>query len=89
QAGVPCGPINDLQQVFADEQVVARGLRVDIAHSLGGTAPSVASPIRLSASPVQYRNAPPLLGEHTDEVLQNWLSLSAEEIAELREARVL
>ncbi|OEO24881.1 CoA-transferase [Pseudomonas sp. J237] len=89
QAGVPCGPINDLQQVFADEQVVARGLRVDIAHSLGGTAPSVASPIRLSASPVQYRNAPPLLGEHTDEVLQNWLSLSAEEIAELREGRVL
>ncbi|MGH8434802.1 MAG: CaiB/BaiF CoA transferase family protein [Pseudomonas sp.] len=70
QAGVPCGPINDLAQMFADPQVQARGLRVELPHALGGTVPQVASPIRLSETPVQYRNAPPLLGEHTVAVLQ-------------------
>ncbi len=89
RAGVPCGPINDLQQVFADPQVQARGLRVELPHPLGGTVPQVASPIRLSATPVQYRNAPPLLGEHTEQVLQQWLGLSLEQIDELRRAGVL
>lgn len=89
RAGVPCGPINDLQQVFADPQVQARGLRVELPHPLGGTVPQVASPIRLSATPVQYRNAPPLLGEHTEQVLQQWLGLDAGQIAALREAGVL
>ncbi|SFP52206.1 CaiB/BaiF CoA transferase family protein [Pseudomonas borbori] len=89
QAGVPCGPINDLQQVFADPQVQARGLRVELPHPLAGSVPQVASPIRLSATPVQYRNAPPLLGEHTEQVLQQWLGLSLEQIAELRRAGVL
>jgi crotonobetainyl-CoA:carnitine CoA-transferase CaiB-like acyl-CoA transferase len=89
QAGVPCGPINDLAQVFADPQVLARGLRVDVPHSLGGTLPQVASPIRLSETPVEYRHAPPLLGEHTESVLQRLLGLQAEQIAALREAGVL
>ncbi|GLK87459.1 CaiB/BaiF CoA transferase family protein [Pseudomonas turukhanskensis] len=89
QAGVPCGPINDLAQVFADPQVLARGLRVDVPHSLGGTLPQVASPIRLSETPVEYRQAPPLLGEHTEAVLQRLLGLQAEQIAALREAGVL
>ncbi|HBX54867.1 CaiB/BaiF CoA transferase family protein [Pseudomonas sp. UBA2684] len=89
QAGVPCGPINDLQQVFADLQVQARGLRIELPHPLAGTVPQVASPIRLSETPVQYRNAPPLLGEHTEQVLQQWLGLSAERIAELRVVGVL
>ncbi|MDO9625933.1 MAG: CaiB/BaiF CoA-transferase family protein [Pseudomonas sp.] len=89
QAGVPCGPINDLQQVFADPQVQARGLRVDLPHPLAGSVPQVASPIRLSATPVQYRNAPPLLGEHTEQVLQQWLGLSLEQIDQLRQAGVL
>lgn len=89
QAGVPCGPINDLQQVFADPQVQARGLRVELPHPLAGSVPQVASPIRLSATPVQYRNAPPLLGEHTEQVLQQWLGLSLEQIDQLRQAGVL
>lgn len=89
QAGVPCGPINNLAQVFEDAQVQARGLRIDIPNSLGGTTPQVASPLRLSATPVEYRNAPPLLGEHTDAVLQRLLQLSAEQVAELRRAGVL
>lgn len=89
QAGVPCGPINDLAQMFADPQVQARGLAIDIPHSLGGAVPQVASPIRLSETPVEYRNAPPLLGEHTEQVLGGVLGLEAEVIKHLREAGVL
>lgn len=88
-AGVPCGPINNLAQVFADPQVQARGLRLDLPNSLGGSTPQVASPLRLSATPVEYRNAPPLLGEHTDAVLQRVLQLTPEQISALRAATVL
>jgi crotonobetainyl-CoA:carnitine CoA-transferase CaiB-like acyl-CoA transferase len=89
QAGVPCGPINDIAQVFADPQVQSRGLKVELPHSLGGAVPQVASPIRLSATPVEYRSAPPLLGEHTLEVLTKVLGLSNAEVKALREAGVL
>ena len=88
-AGVPCGPINDLAQVFADPHVQARGLRIELPNGLGSTTPLVASPLRLSATPVHYRNAPPLLGEHTDQVLSRHLGLSPEQITALREAGVL
>jgi crotonobetainyl-CoA:carnitine CoA-transferase CaiB-like acyl-CoA transferase len=88
-AGVPCGPINDLAEVFNDPQVQARGLRIDLPNSLGSTTPQVASPLRLSETPVAYRNAPPLLGEHTEQVLSRHLGLSAEQLAALREAGVL
>lgn len=88
-AGVPCGPINNLEQVFADPHVQARGLRLDLPNSLGGTTPQVASPLRLSATPVEYRNAPPLLGEHTDAVLQRLLQLSAEQVNQLRSGGVI
>ena len=88
-AGVPCGPINNLAQVFADPHVQARGLRLDLPHSLGGSTPQVASPLRLSATPVEYRNAPPLLGEHTDAVLQRLLQLTAEQVNELRSGGVI
>ena len=70
---VPCGPINRLPEVFDDPQVVARGLRIDVPHPAFGSVPLVACPIRLSATPVQYRSAPPMLGEHTAEVLAEWL----------------
>lgn len=82
-AGVPCGPINNLEKVFADAHVKTRGLQVNLPHPLAGNVPSVANPIRLSETPVQYRQAPPTLGEHTDEVLHGWLELSNEEIASL------
>lgn len=88
-AGVPCGPINDLAQVFADPQVQARGLRLDLPNNLGSSTPQVASPLRLSASPVEYRNAPPLLGEHSDDVLQRLLGLDQQQIAALRNAGVV
>ncbi|MDG9885233.1 CoA transferase [Pseudomonas sp. GD04058] len=89
QAGVPCGPINDLAQMFADPQVQARGLAIDIPHPLAGIVPQVASPIRLSETPVEYRNAPPLLGEHTEQILAGVLDLDADAIQRLREAGVL
>ena len=68
-AKVPCGPINNLQEVFADPHVVERGMTVQMQHTLADDVRLVASPMKFSATPVQYRRAPPLLGEHTDEVL--------------------
>jgi len=73
--GVPCGPINRLDEVFADPQVIARGLRIDLPHAIAGTVPGVANPIRMSASPVAYDRGPPVLGEHTEEVLAQWLGM--------------
>ncbi|MGZ5157447.1 MAG: CaiB/BaiF CoA transferase family protein [Caldimonas sp.] len=69
KAKVPCGPINDLAEVFADPQVRSRGMTVEVTHPLAGPIRVVASPLRLSATPVRYRRAPPLLGADTDEVL--------------------
>ena len=88
-AGVPCGPVNDLAQVFDDPQVLARGLAIELPHALGGRVAQVASPIRLSETPVEYRRAPPLLGEHTSQVLQELLGMSGDEVVALREAGVL
>jgi formyl-CoA transferase len=88
-AGVPCGPINDIAQALADPQVAARGLRVDLPHPLAGRVPLVGNPIRLSATPAQVLRAPPLLGEHTDDVLSERLGMTAAEIAHLRHQGVL
>lgn len=89
RAGVPCGPINDVAQVFADPQVRHRGLRLDMPHFQAGSVPQVASPLRLSASPVSYRHAPPLLGEHSEALLQHLLGLDARQIAALRQTGVI
>lgn len=89
QAGVPCGPINDLAQVFADPQVLARELAISLPHALAGSVPQVASPLRLSETPVEYRRAPPLLGEHTEEVLARLLGMSTAQVAQLRAAGVV
>lgn len=82
-AQVPCGPINDLGEVFADPQVAAREMVIAMPHPSSDTLRLVGSPLKLSATPVQYRRAPPLLGEHTDEVLAE-LGLDADAIAALR-----
>ncbi|CAE6825864.1 Acetyl-CoA:oxalate CoA-transferase [Paraburkholderia nemoris] len=88
-AGVPCGPINTLDRVFDDPQVKARGMRMEMAHSVAGAVPLVANPIRMSETPVSYRRPPPTLGEHTFEVLQSWLSMGEEEIQALCELGVV
>jgi formyl-CoA transferase len=81
--GVPCGPINRVDQVFADPQVQARGMRFDLPHPLSGTVPQVGNPLNFSATPVTYTQAPPLLGEHTWAVLSARLGLSRESLADL------
>ena len=81
--GIPSGPINNYAQVFADPQVRHRGLWVDIPHPSGGTTPSIASPLRLSDTPVTYRMAAPVLGQHTQEVLTALLGKSQDEIDRL------
>ena len=88
---VPCGPINTIAQAFDDPQVQARGIRKALPRDAGdGIAQiaTVASPMRLSATPVSYRNAPPALGQHTQQVLQE-LGLSPEEITALQSAKVV
>jgi crotonobetainyl-CoA:carnitine CoA-transferase CaiB-like acyl-CoA transferase len=84
---VGCGPINTLKEVFADPQVQARGVVVEMAHNAvegGGTVKTIANPVRLSETPADYRLAPPTLGEHTEDVLRDRLGLGHAEIAELR-----
>jgi crotonobetainyl-CoA:carnitine CoA-transferase CaiB-like acyl-CoA transferase len=80
---VPCGPINRLDQVFADPQVRHRGMRFEMPHPLSGTVPQVGNPLHFSATPVAYTQAPPLLGEHTATVLAARLGLSAAALSEL------
>ncbi|MER2553933.1 MAG: CaiB/BaiF CoA-transferase family protein [Thauera sp.] len=86
---VPCGPINTLADVFADPQVQARGLKVAVPHPVAGSVPLVASPMKLSATPVDYRLPPPMLGEHTDDILSTTLGLDTEAIARLRASGVV
>jgi crotonobetainyl-CoA:carnitine CoA-transferase CaiB-like acyl-CoA transferase len=83
RAGVPCGPINDLPQVFDNPQVKARGLQIGIERDDAGTVPLVGNPVKYSATPPIYRRAPPRLGEHTAEVLSEVLGMSAAEIQRL------
>jgi crotonobetainyl-CoA:carnitine CoA-transferase CaiB-like acyl-CoA transferase len=87
-ASVPCGPINNLAEVFADPQVVARHMTVELPHPLAGTVRLVASPMKLSATPVQYRRPPPLLGQHTAEVLSE-LGLTPAQIAALQDKHAI
>jgi crotonobetainyl-CoA:carnitine CoA-transferase CaiB-like acyl-CoA transferase len=87
-AKVPCGPINDLADVFADPQVIARGMTARVAHPHNDALRLVASPIKLSATPVTLRRAPPLLGQHTDEVLAE-CGIADGERARLRDLGVI
>jgi formyl-CoA transferase len=81
--GVPCGPINKLDQVFADPQLISRGMKLDLPHPLAGRVPQVGNPLKFSATPVAYTQAPPLLGEHTESVLSARLRLSDATLADL------
>jgi crotonobetainyl-CoA:carnitine CoA-transferase CaiB-like acyl-CoA transferase len=89
EATVPCGPINNMKEVFEDPQVKHRGLRIDMPHPRGGTAPVVASPMRLSETPVEYRIAPPLLGQHNEEIYRGLLGKSEAELARLKSAGIV
>lgn len=86
--GVPCAPINDMRQLFDDPHVQHRGLLLRVPHASGVDVPTLRSPLNLSASPVDHR-APPMLGQHTEEVLRERLALSEQEIEVLRRERIV
>ncbi len=86
---IGCGPINRLAEVFADPQVIARGMLREMAHDAGVPVKVIANPVRLSETPVDYRHAPPLLGGQTDAVLGTLLGLGAARLAALRQAGVI
>ena len=88
-ANVPCGPINDYGEVFEDPQVRHRGLKIEIPHPAGVPCPTVASPMRFSATPVEYELPPPLLGQHTREVLGDLLGMRRQEIERLAAMKVI
>jgi formyl-CoA transferase len=88
-AGVPCGPINNFKEVFENEQVIARGLKLDMPHPTAGKVSLVRSPMRLSATPVVEDRPPPLLGQHTQEILHDRLGLSNETIANLKTKNII
>jgi formyl-CoA transferase len=88
-AQVPCGPINDLAQVFEDPQVLHRGMVATLDHPAAGQVRVVANPVRFSATPARSGRAPPLLGEHTAEILGGLLGLSAEDLKDLRQRKVI
>jgi formyl-CoA transferase len=88
-ANVPCGPINNMKEVFEDPQVQHRQLRVDMPHPNGGTASVVRSPLRLSETPVEYRLAPPTLGQHNEEILKGLLGRSDADLARLKAAGIV
>lgn len=87
--GVPCGPVNSIAQTFANPQVIHRQMRVDLPHPLAGSVPSVANPIKFSGTPIQYGDAPPTLGQHSDQVLKEYVGLSDAEIEALRIKRII
>jgi len=89
EAQVPCGPINTIDRVFADEQVRSRALQMSLPHTTSGMVPSVASPMRFSVSTIDYRNGPPALGEHTDDVLRRLIGFDSETLEKLRKSNTI
>lgn len=89
EAQVPCGPINDLAQVFADPQVRHRGMVATLPHPVAGEVRVVANPVKFSATPVRHELPPPRLGEHTDAVLGGLLGLGDAELNDLRSRKVI
>ncbi|MCX7350458.1 MAG: CoA transferase, partial [Alphaproteobacteria bacterium] len=88
-AAIPCGPINTIDEVFANEQVLARGLQIGLTRDDGVQVPGVANPIVFSETPIQYDKAPPRLGDGTEKVLSEELGLGPEDIARLRKDGVI
>ncbi|MCC6531273.1 MAG: CoA transferase [Burkholderiales bacterium] len=88
-AGVPCGPINSLKEVFEEPQVRARGMLQELPHQSAGKLPQVVSPMKFSATPLAFHSAPPTLGQHTEQVLRELLGRSEADIAALRAAGIV
>jgi crotonobetainyl-CoA:carnitine CoA-transferase CaiB-like acyl-CoA transferase len=89
EVGVPCGPICTLDEVFANPQIQARNMQVELPHETLGSVASVANPIKMSATPIQYSLAPPTLGQHTQAVLKDWLALDKSAYDDLQKAHII
>ena len=87
--GVPCGPVNDLAQVFDDPQILARHMKITMDHPQSGTVDLIGSPINLSKTPVAYTKAPPMLGADTETVLSSHLGLSRTDLKKLAEQGIV
>jgi len=85
-AGVPCGPINTLAQAFSEPQAEARGMMFKLPHPLAGEVPLIGSPMKFSGTPIRHELPPPVLGQHSEEILRSMLGMSAEDVAKLRAA---
>jgi crotonobetainyl-CoA:carnitine CoA-transferase CaiB-like acyl-CoA transferase len=88
-AAIPCGPVNNMEHLFNDPQVIHRDMIADVPHPTIGTLKLVGIPIKYSETPGTIRMAPPLLGEHTEEILTDVMGYSKEKISELREQRAI
>ena len=88
-AAIPCGPINSIDQVFANEQVMARGLQIGLTRDDGVQVPGVANPIVFSGTPIEYDKAPPKLGDGTEKILSEVLGLDIPSIASLRQTGII
>jgi crotonobetainyl-CoA:carnitine CoA-transferase CaiB-like acyl-CoA transferase len=89
QADIPCGPVNELDEVFTDPQVRQRGMTVPVPHPMSAALTLIANPIHYSSTPLERYQAPPMLGEHTETVLMSLLGISRSEVLVLRAARVI
>ena len=87
--GVANGPINKIEEVFQEPQVQARGMQIELPHAVAGKVTLVASPMKFSETPVKHEMPPPALGQHTDEILSDFLHKSPAQIAELKSAGIV
>ena len=88
-AGLPCGPVNTIDQVFKDPQVLHRNMLLEVEHPTAGTVRMAGMPVKFSATPASLRLPPPLLGQHSAEVLQSWLAVSKERVQELKGKKII
>jgi len=88
-AEVPCAPIQTIDQVFAAPQVGHRDMLVEVEHPTAGSVRMAGIPVKFSATPASVRLPPPLLGQHTNEVLSSWLGINNDEIAVLKGKKVI
>jgi formyl-CoA transferase len=89
EAEVPCAPIQTIDEVFNSPQVLHRKMLVEVAHPTAGTVRMAGLPVKFSATPASVRLPPPLLGEHSEQVLSSWLGISGEAVAQLKQKGVI
>ena len=88
-AGLPCGPVNTIDRVFKDPQVLHRNMLLEVEHPKAGTVRMAGMPVKFSATPASLRLPPPLLGQHSEEVLRTWLAMSEEKVQELKRKKII